>query len=57
MYKRQGTYFPTKKGIFENLEVNLPGNYDGYLKKLYGNYMEIPPIEKREKHYILNIEF
>lgn len=52
-----GTYFPTKKGNFEDLEVNLPGDYDGYLKKLYGNYMEIPPIEKREKHYILNIEF
>ena len=37
--------------LFEDKECFVFGNYDSYLKKLYGNYMEIPPIEKREQHF------
>ena len=32
---------------FEDLKVIAPENYDEYLTKMYGNYMEFPPIEKR----------
>lgn len=42
---------------FENL--TLPGStlFDEYLTHLYGNYMEIPPIEKQQTHNILDIDF
>ena len=36
---------------FENLKVNGLSGYDYYLSKLYGNYMEMPPAEKRESHH------
>ncbi len=40
---------------FENLQVNVPVGYDQYLRKLYshindGDYMKLPPENKREKH-------
>lgn len=52
------TFFPVAKGVFENVEVNLPCNSDDYLSNLYGkDYMIIPPVEKREKHFIFDIKF
>ena len=50
-------FFPVSKGVFEGLEVNLPANPDAYLKNLYGDYMKIPPVEKRESHMIVSIEY
>lgn len=32
---------------FEGILFNCPSNYQGYLTKLYGNYMKLPPLEKR----------
>lgn len=40
-------WLPAKKAKFENIEVNIPNNYDKVLKRTYGNYMELPPEEKR----------
>ena len=37
---------------FENEKFNGLKSYDKYLKKLYGNYMELPPKEKRVTHNI-----
>lgn len=51
------TFFPIITGQFENCEVNIPNGYDAYLKNLYGDYMQIPPVEKREKHFICDICF
>lgn len=56
--------FPKKwfgKGVFakyENLEILIPTEFDLYLKKEYGNYMQLPPIEKRNSghsHYFVNL--
>lgn len=36
---------------FEDDEYIAPNGYDGYLSKLYGNYMELPPENKRKGHH------
>lgn len=32
---------------FEDIELEAPKNWDGYLKGLYGDYMKLPPKEKQ----------
>lgn len=50
--------FPISKGIFEGIEVLLPNNTDAYLSKLYGaDYLQLPPIEKRERHFLVKLDF
>ena len=39
-----------EKGRFCGYTVNIPKKYDRYLTYLYGDYMKIPPKEKREIH-------
>lgn len=43
--------FPLKKLFFETQEYYVPNNWDAYLKKVYGNYMQLPPIEKRKSEH------
>ncbi|MDN6428313.1 MAG: LicD family protein [Propionibacterium sp.] len=43
--------FPAVDAQFEDLTVKLPRNYDEILTRGYGNYMELPPVEKRKNHY------
>lgn len=50
-------FIPTSKGVFEGLEVNLPANSEAYLRNLYGDYMQIPPEEKRESHLVMKVEY
>lgn len=39
--------------IFEGKKYLAPAIYHQYLKNLYGNYMELPPEEKRKNHGLL----
>ena len=36
---------------FEDMQIYIPENHDEYLKHLYGNYMQLPPIEKQKSHH------
>jgi lipopolysaccharide cholinephosphotransferase len=48
----------TVKTDFENLNLNIPAGYQAYLTRLYGkNYMQLPPVEKREQHPIFQLKF
>lgn len=42
----------TIKAEFEGKEYCVPKNYDAYLRLIYGDYMQLPPIEKRVTHHI-----
>lgn len=36
---------------FEDISVNLSGGYDSYLRHFFGDYMQMPPVEKRIFHH------
>lgn len=38
--------------IFEGLKVNAPTEYDKWLTQVYGDYMTMPPVEKRVTHHL-----
>jgi len=47
---KYNSVFPLSKIVFENKYYNAPHDVHNYLKKMYGNYMELPPEEKRKIH-------
>ena len=49
-------FLPPSSGVFEGMEVYLPNDVNSYLFNLYGNYMEIPPEEERERHFYLDFD-
>ncbi|MBR3636646.1 MAG: LicD family protein [Lachnospiraceae bacterium] len=48
-----GSHWPSKgiteltKATFHGREFNIPREYDAYLKRLYKDYMQLPPVDKR----------
>lgn len=42
---------------FENLLLNIPEKYDLFLKQLYGDYMQLPPVEKRKGEHFYHTYF
>ncbi len=56
LYLREGME-QTIKHIFEGRQWRIPKDFDGYLKKLYGDYMQIPPEGNRETHIRTELRF
>lgn len=54
---KKSDILPLKKVPFENIYAYIPANNDAFLKKVYGDYMQIPPIEERVNHAPLVIQF
>lgn len=52
----ENVFFPERKVHFCEIEANVFNQVDLYLRNLYGNYMELPPDEKKERHYIVEIK-
>ncbi|MBQ6885587.1 MAG: LicD family protein [Clostridia bacterium] len=48
---------PLRKEKFENIEICFPNNLEENLTALYGDYMQIPPPEKRHNHRPDVLEF
>ena len=44
-----GQLFPLKKITFEDCEFNVPKDYDYFLTKIYGDYLDVP--KKIHTHY------
>ena len=47
--------FPPTYVDFCDMKAPIFHDYDAYLRNLYGDYMQVPPPEKRERHYFLEI--
>ena len=54
---RKDDFKSIKQVQFEDIKVNVPGNYDNILKSLYGDYMELPPEEDRYNHITETLDF
>lgn len=49
--------FPLQKLEFEDILVDFPGNIHSNLVREYGDYMQLPPEEKRKNHYPYMLDF
>ena len=49
--------YPFRKLPFEDVELNFPHNLHNNLTGMYGDYMQLPPEEKRKNHYPYELEF
>ena len=47
---RRDSIFPLTNVEFEGKTFPAPNNPDAYLTDLFKNYMQIPPVEKRQTH-------
>ncbi len=55
MYPRD-PFCETETMQFEHRDVEVSKWWDGYMRIMYGNYMEIPPAEKRGQHMFLELD-
>lgn len=43
------------EGVFEGLTVSLPADPDFYCRQLYGDYMQLPPEDRRVSHHTCTV--
>lgn len=51
------TLYPLRQIEFEGMRLPAVGDYDTYLKQAYGDYMQLPPLEKRKMHKPFKLQF
>ena len=56
-YFKAEDLFPLKKLRFEDIEINFPNHLEKNLTFIYGDYMQLPPEEKRKNHYPYILKF
>ena len=49
--------FPLTTHSFEGVELSVPGNADHMLRSQFGNYMELPNLEKVGGDHVVKLEF
>ena len=49
-------FLPVEECTFEGRKSYIPNGYHEYLTNLYGDYMQVPPEDKRERHFIIDIK-
>ncbi|MBQ9371223.1 MAG: LicD family protein [Thermoguttaceae bacterium] len=54
---REEDFFPLREVQFEDLNVWIPKNAEQLLTDIYGDYMKLPPIEKRVGHCAYRLDF
>lgn len=50
-----GWYQSTVTLEFEGIQVTAPADYDAWLRHYYGDYMQLPPVEKRITHHYTEV--
>ncbi len=53
----EDVFFPAKYVPFCDIEAPVFNDLDKYLTYLHGNYMELPPVDKRERHFVKELKF
>ncbi len=48
---KSSSFLKTIEAEFEGNSYSIPIGYDDYLRTVYGDYMELPPVEKRKTHH------
>lgn len=48
-------FFPPERLPFEDMQAPVPGAYDKLLTIAYGDYMQLPPAEKRTVHHAFRV--
>ncbi len=56
-YIRIDDIYPTTKGLFEKKMFSIPKNPEVYLTNMYGDYMKLPPKDKRKNHNPVFVDF
>lgn len=49
--------YPLRKLPFEDIQLNFPRDLHKNLTRMYGDYMQLPPEEKRKNHYPYELKF
>lgn len=55
-FDRAKTY-PLRYFRFEDVDMPFPNNVEELLTKMFGDYMTMPPVEKRKTHYPYKLDF
>lgn len=50
-------YLPSREIEYEGTMFKVPFNYDYVLTSLFGDYMVLPPIDKRVENHVIEVQF